>query len=111
MKTINVFGITFSCFKYLFNNLHFRLVSRHFGKGGIQLFCDGLEFVLLIHKLIFQSVNLVSYIILEYQDKTILYDNDKISTSFCNFTTDFSANSALVSDCFSLPVNLLISVL
>ena len=64
MKTINVFGITFSCFKYLFNNLHFRLVSRHFGKGGIQLFCDGLKFVLLIHKLIFQSVNLANNIIL-----------------------------------------------
>ena len=73
MKTINVFGITFSCFKYLFNNLHFRLVSRHFGKGGIQLLCDGLEFVLLIHKLIFQSVNLVKlyYIGISRQNYTI----------------------------------------
>ena len=32
-------------------------------------------------------------------------------TSFCNFTTDLSANSDLVSDCFSLVVRRLISLL
>jgi hypothetical protein len=38
-----------------------KLVSGHLGKSLLQLLCDGLELLLLGHKLILQPVNLVEY--------------------------------------------------
>ena len=90
------------------------LISRHFCEGGVQLLGDGLELVLFPQQLILQSVNLRAYqlSIMSILNRDLRFQRrQNIFTSFCSLMTDFSANSALVSDCFSFPVNLLISSL
>ena len=79
------------------------LVSGHLSKGLLELLSDGLVLLLLGDQLILQPVHLGKDEMIAFENKT-----RKAGTSFCSFWTDFSANSARASACFSLELKVLI---
>ena len=84
------------------------LVAGHLGEGLLHLLRDGLVLLLLRHQLVLQPVHLRRK---DFFNKLERKFPKCFSTSFCNFITDFSANSARASACFSLAVNVLIDSL
>merc|ERR1719239_391095 len=84
------------------------LVSRHFGEGLVKFVSDGLEPFLLDHQLVLEIAELymlcmvcrvasISACRILYFSLSATKLSSSLSTSFCNFCTDLSANSARAS--------------